>query len=286
MSRHNKIVKKKSGKDELIGDPAAASIHWVEAHGWKITAIAVVLFVVALVGISAAYYGKVTFNSAQSKLYDAAVKEQKAEAGAGKMKDAVDEYESMIASGGKSGAIIQARMSVARLYVDGGEPAKAAEHFLLAAKAAGEDTLVGELCQVGLAQAWAKQGKVAEAEAKLNGLAAGAKYYPKAEILIDLAYIQAAAGNNKEAGKTLAKIKSGDGGLVVPIPVEDTIGRMERGEITEGLKDLSKAMAAAARDKEIKTAERAKAPVQPAADAPKPVAPGAVHGAGETRPAN
>ena len=280
MARHNRITRKRTDKEELLNDPSAKGKEWLDKYGWHISILALIIFVGGLGAMAAAYYQKVTLRDANRKLFEAATLEQKAAFGAGPAQEAIDEYEGIIAKG-KGGILeIQARMFAARLYMDNGNPAKAAEHFQKAAQDAGESSMLGEMNQAGLAQAWAQQGRTAEAEAKLQDLHKNARYYPKAEILMDLAYVQATAGKAEEAKKTLGQIKTGEEGLIAPAPVEELITRIEAGEITKGLQEFRKAMETAAKQRE----QDALVNALQQEETPKiPVAEGAVHSGAENK---
>ncbi|MDH5510400.1 MAG: hypothetical protein OEZ32_08595 [Nitrospinota bacterium] len=281
MARYDRISKRNTDKNRLLSDPSAQSWEWLDKHGWKVGAGAAVLFVAGLILLGVGYYQKVTLADAQTKLFHAAALESKASAGQASPREAIEEYENLIASSSRTDVQVQARMLLAGLYMREGEPGRAVEHFTLAAAFAGEGSMFGEFCQVGMALALADQGKADEAETKLKALSASAKFYPKEEILRELAFIQAAAGRNKEAGQTLTAA-SGQADPAIPSPpLDDTIGRMKRGEISKGLEQLYAVMQKAAEEAEQKALEQSlsapKVPGQPAL-----VTPDAVHGGGKS----
>ncbi|MDH5639102.1 MAG: hypothetical protein OEZ04_11490 [Nitrospinota bacterium] len=281
MARYDRISKRKTDRDKLLTDPSAQSWEWLDKHGWKVGAGAAMIFVAGLIVLGVGYYSKVTLEDAQTKLFHAAALESKAAAGQASPREAIEEYESLIASSSRTDIQTQARMLLAGLYMREGEPGKAVEHFALAAAFAGEGTMFGEFSQVGMALALADQGKVDEAETKLKALSTSANYYPRDEILKELAFIQAGAGKNEEAVQTLAAA-SGQANPAIPsAPMDDSIGRIKRGEVTKGLEQLYAVIQKAAKEAEQKALEQSlAAPAVPGQSIP--VAPGAVHGGGKT----
>ncbi|MDH5756437.1 MAG: tetratricopeptide repeat protein [Nitrospinota bacterium] len=284
MARYDRIAKKKSERDRLLGDPSSQSMEWLDKHGLQIGVLAAVLFVTALVLLGLGYYKRVTLEDAQNKLYTAATQERMAAAGAAPVKSAIDEYESLIATASDNNIETQARLLVAGLYMENGDPVKAAEHYSQAAKSAGPGTMFGEFSQAGLALALAAQGKSEEAQSKLLDLSKNAIFYPKSEALMELAFVQAEAGKNEQAGATLAGLKDNSAGAIPTAPVEDTIGRMKRGEISSGLKRLYEEMEKAQKRREQEALEKALAAPPPSDSSALPVAPGAVHGGGASNP--
>ncbi len=237
MGRYKRVIKKKEkGSGDLLLDSGESAKHWIAEH-FSIVSLAVgALILAGALWYGLIYYNNVTYQDAQGRLYEATMLTRAASVGAEDPQTAISKAREIVERGGPGEVVAQELIALADLLFKTGDYAGASSEFEKAASVAEDGTLHHERALIGKAHCAIASGKMDEAESLFKALAQSAKFYPKADILLNLAFALAGAGKTDEAVKTLNQIKAENPSFYSEDFIADTIQRIEDGGFAPLLK--------------------------------------------------
>ncbi|VAX22276.1 hypothetical protein MNBD_NITROSPINAE01-876 [hydrothermal vent metagenome] len=237
MGRYKKVIKKKEkGSGDLLLDSGENAKHWIVEH-FSIVSLAVgALILAGALWYGMIYYNSVTYQDAQGRLYEATMVTRAASLGGEDPQTAVSKAREIVERGGPSEVVAQELIALAGLLFKTGDYTGASLEFERAAGVAENGTLHHERALIGKAHSAMAAGKIPEAEAQFKALAQSVKFYPKADILLNLAFALAGAGKTDEAVKMLNQIKADNPSFYSEDFIADTIHRIEDGGFAPLLK--------------------------------------------------
>lgn len=207
MARYKRVAKKKEKKGISILESTETAKDWIANNFSKVSLIVGGIILTGAIGYGFVYYKKATYKDAQARLYDATVVTRAASMGIGDAKVAISKAREIIELGGPNEVVAQERLALAGLLFETGEFQEAAMEFTTSAVMMPEGSLHYERAMIGKARCDMAAGQFSEAERQFRALSKSVKYYPKADILLNLAFTLASAGKTDEAVETLNQIK-------------------------------------------------------------------------------
>ncbi len=239
MAHYKRITKRKEKKKELLLDPTSQIQDWFSENAGKLLMAAGGVFLAGAVAYGVVYYKKVSLADAQERLYK--ITQAASETFSADTDRSIAALGELIENGGPALVISQARLKLAALYMGKKEYDKAAEQYRLAVNEAGSGSLYQELSMAGEGSALAMAGRESEAERKFAKLADSARFYPRAEALLSMAYVSASKGKTREAIETLNLLKAERASFLTAEQIDGIIRRVERGDLVKALDNLKDA---------------------------------------------
>lgn len=227
MAVYNKVSKKKIKKSDLLAMPEEAAKSWIAEHGLKVAMVASGAILLAATVYGFIYYKETSFIDAQERLYKSSYQKlsnPKEEAGS-----AIARLKELIERGGADSVVMQLKLDLALYLSDMEDFSGAAKEYAEVAKMVERDSFVRELALMGEINALLMVRNYAEAEGKLESLSNEAIYYPKGDIIINLAFTKAVSGKKDEAIGVLGRLKE-EASSAYPVDfIDDAIRRIDEG---------------------------------------------------------
>lgn len=221
-------------------DPTSQVQEWFEENSGRLMIAAAAIFLAGALAYGVLYYKKTSLANAQNRLFTAIGPALTLEPTPSVRKEAIEDLNGMIEAGGPSKVIGQARIQLAALYDDAKEYEMATEQYRLAAGGFEPDSILREISVAGEASSLTRAKRASEAGPKLAKLADSAKFYPRAEALLNHAYILASENKTQQAVEVLKRLQSKSPSYLPPEMLNGIMRRIEQGELYRAMSQLDR----------------------------------------------